>query len=488
MTARTAQTLFKTSGVSNIAATMGIRIDAAQIKMAVTALLLGISAFHKAFTQEGLNIGKAIMKGFTEGVANWKNAGADVKREVRKALGAENPKEIWEQIVTQWKRGIVVPKNVFKDFWNAVGSQFKRDKMKAFSPDERDDIQGNMLSFIFSAASVFAPITTFATSLLPLVAPLLPLFGAIGGAVFMVRNQIQGLIKAMLELEPLQRRLDFLGGSKEKGKGELSYAINTAKELNVPAKAATTAYSQIAIAARGTKMEGQGAKDLFEGISASLGALGITGQDAELVFMAYTQMLSKGKISMEELRQQLGEKFPPAMGTFAKALDISISQLVEMSSAGSLLSEEVLPKVAKQLNIDYRGAAKGAEGFSISLTRLQNVGMEMSVKLVNAFGGVFAFVIDIFTNLANGINAILDEILMLIGSFVIGVTATLGVGLVFLLKMNPIKVFLGNMSRFLTAGIGAFMGALGKFFMGILADVVDDFLGAQKTIMQNMYE
>jgi D-alanyl-D-alanine carboxypeptidase len=488
MTARTAQQLFKTSGLQNVAATMGIKIDTAQVKMAITALLLGISAFHKAFTQEGLNIGKAIIKGFNEAVANWKNVGSDVKREVRKALGAENPKEIWDQIVTQWKRGIVVPKNVFKDFWNAIGAQFKRDKMKNFAPDEREDIQKNMLSFIVSAASVFAPITTFATTLLPLVTPLLPLFGAIGGAVFMVRNQIQSLVKAMLELEPLQRRLNFLGGSKEGGKAELNYAMNTAKALNVPAKAATQAYSQIAIAARGTKLEGEGARDLFEGISASLGALGISGQDAELVFMAYTQMLSKGKISMEELRQQLGERFPPAMGIFAKALDISIPQLIEMSSAGSLLAEEVLPKVAKQLKIDYSGAAKGAEGFSISLTRLQNIGMEMSIKLVNAFGGLFSFVVDIFSNIASAINAILDDIIKIFSSFVIGVTATLGVGLVFLLKMNPVKTFLMNISGLLTAGIAALMGALGPFFLGILADVLDDFLGAQKTLMQNMYE
>jgi murein DD-endopeptidase MepM/ murein hydrolase activator NlpD len=176
------------------------------------------------------------------------------------------------------------------------------------------------------------------------------------------------------------------------------------------------------------------------------------------------------------------------MGIFAKALDISIPQLIEMSSAGSLLAEEVLPKVAKQLKIDYSGAAKGAEGFSISLTRLQNIGMEMSIKLVNAFGGLFSFVVDIFSNIASAINAILDDIIKIFSSFVIGVTATLGVGLVFLLKMNPVKTFLMNISGLLTAGIAALMGALGPFFLGILADVLDDFLGAQKTLMQNMYE
>ncbi|MFM5944978.1 MAG: tape measure protein, partial [Dolichospermum sp.] len=149
------------------------------------------------------------------------------------------------------------------------------------------------------------------------------------------------------------------------GDREMKYAQGVANKLNVPVKEGIDAYSQLAIAARGTKLEGDGVKSLFEGISASLSALGITGQDASLVFMAYTQILAKGKLSMEELRQQLGEKFPPAMGVFAKSLGVSVGELNQLISKGAILSEDVLPKVAKTLNEDYGKAAANRVGVGV---------------------------------------------------------------------------------------------------------------------------
>ena len=476
----------KTLKIDKILLGLGIRVDMQQIQKVMTAVLLGVSAFHRGFTQEGLNIGNAIAKGFKEAKNNITNAVGDIQRGIDKELGREDPQKIWQQIVTKWKQG-VVSRQTFDDFWSAVGSKFKRTALKSVDPENRDDIAQNALSFMASIAAVFAPITTFASVLIPLVAPLLPLFGAIGGAIFMVRRGLQGMIQEMLQIEPMQRKLDFLGGSKATGAKEMQYGIDASKRLGVPAKAAINAYSSMAVAARGTKLEGDGVRELFEGIGASMSVLGISGQDAELVFMAYTQMLAKGKISMEELRQQLGEKFPPAMQIFAKSIGKSVPEMIDLASKGALLSEEVLPKVAKQLNLEYGGATSGVHGLSIALSRLGTIGFEMSVKLTNAYSGLFAGIVNIFTSMADVVNNNLDNILMFINSFIIGTAAVLGVGLMTIFKMTSVGSHIANVGMFLGTGIGAAMTALGPHFLGIIADIADDWFGAQNTIMENMY-
>ncbi|MFM6728464.1 MAG: hypothetical protein ACKPJF_29270, partial [Dolichospermum sp.] len=126
----------------------------------------------------------------------------------------------------------------------------------------------NIMSFVASISTMIAPITTMAASLLPLLIPLMPLMGALGGLAIMVGRHISGLANSIKEVEPLQRRLNFLGGSPAGGDREMKYAQGVTNKLNVPVKEGIDAYSQLAIAARGTKLEGDGVKSLFEGISA----------------------------------------------------------------------------------------------------------------------------------------------------------------------------------------------------------------------------
>ena len=472
--------------IDKILLDLGIKINMGQIRNVMTAVLLGVSAFHRAFAEEGLNMGNAIAKGFKEAKNNIVNAVGDVQRGIDRELGKDDPQKIWQQIVTRWKQG-VVSKDVFKDFWDSVGNKFKRSALKEVDPEDRDSMGENVLSFVASAAAVFAPITTFATSLMPLVAPLIPVFGAIGGAVFMVRKGLQGMIQEMLVIEPMQRKLSFLTGSRAGGDREMQYSIDVSKKLSVSAKSAANAYGSLAVAAKGTALEGEGVKQLFEGINASISALGLSGQDAELIFMAYTQMLSKGKISMEELRQQLGERFPPTMQVFAKAIGKTVPELVDLASKGALLSEEVFPKVAKQLLLEYGGATNGADGLSLALTRLGTVGFEMSVKLTNAYSGLFAGIVNIFTSMAEVVNRNLDNILMFVNSFIIGTAAVLGVGIAMIMKMSFAGVWIKNISTLLSTGIAAAMAGLGPHFLGIFADIADDWFGAQYSIMENMY-
>ncbi|MFM8008967.1 MAG: tape measure protein, partial [Dolichospermum sp.] len=420
---------------------------------------------------------------FKEAMKNWGNVFDDMKIKAKQATKMDVLDDLTANIKKKIKQGTVVSRETFGEFFDALGKRFKDTKLNG----DKEGVFGNIMAFVASISTMIAPITTMAASLLPLLIPLMPLMGALGGLAIMVGRHISGLANSIKEVEPLQRRLNFLGGSPAGGDREMKYAQGVANKLNVPVKEGIDAYSQLAIAARGTKLEGDGVKSLFEGISASLSALGITGQDASLVFMAYTQILAKGKLSMEELRQQLGEKFPPAMGVFAKSLGVSVGELNQLIGKGAILSEDILPKVAKTLNEDYGKAAANSTGsLTVALTRLGNIGFDIAIKLTKAFGGIFAM----FTNLGANVLGIfrdsLEQLIPLFSSLMIGVTAVVGVGLATILSASPIATFLATAQNMIVVGLGSLMVNLAPFYAGIIADIADTWLGAQNDLMENM--
>lgn len=73
--------------------------------------------------------------------------------------------------------------------------------------------------------------------------------------------------------------------------------------------------------------------------------------------VAIQQMAGKGVISMEELRQQLGEAVPNAMRVMAQSVGLSIKDLVNQISKGGVQSHEALTKMFKEFEMQMGGSA-----------------------------------------------------------------------------------------------------------------------------------
>ena len=68
--------------------------------------------------------------------------------------------------------------------------------------------------------------------------------------------------------------------------------------------------------------------------------LGTSSQAFELATMALTQMAAKGKIMMEELRQQLGEHIPVAIKKVAEAMGMSMPEFYQAIEQGKISVQE----------------------------------------------------------------------------------------------------------------------------------------------------
>ena len=92
-------------------------------------------------------------------------------------------------------------------------------------------------------------------------------------------------------------------------------------------------------------------------MSKAAGVLGLRAHEVEGVFLALEQMLSKGKVTTEELRRQLGERLPGAFGVMAQTvqqlnpdIEVTVQTLDDMLKRGQVLSAEVLPKFSQVYN------------------------------------------------------------------------------------------------------------------------------------------
>lgn len=375
----------------------------------------------------------------------------------------------------------------FESLYRQGANQFRRKVFKGTDPREARDMAGEVPGFGLAAATMVNPAIGGIAAAAPLALPMLPLAVA-GLGLNNILAPIVGQIKeALMTVEPLIKRLDSVSGSPEAGARELDYVRGISSEYNVALKPALANYAQLSVAAKRTKLEGDGVKELFEGISASIRALRLSSADAELVFMAYTQMLSKGKISMEELRQQLGEKFPPAMNIFAKALGVSQTELNDLSAKGALISDEVLPEVARTLQQEFGEAAKaGANDYTSSLAKMENATFELQRVVSDKYGGLFGAITNLGAKAKLAVAGNFDTINKIIGAGLIGISAQVAVGLQAIASSPAIAAKLGGIQTMIMSSFKTGLIATAPFLVGIFADVADDFLGAKNSIFDNM--
>lgn len=151
-----------------------------------------------------------------------------------------------------------------------------------------------------------------------------------------------------------------------------AFLTKTSEDFGVEIGSLTKQFTQFYVSAK-DKLSGNEIQDIFRSITKAGSAMGLSTQNQERAFLALNQMMSKGTIQAEELRGQLGEALPGALGIMAKAVGVNEAELAKMMKAGQLLSADVLPKFAKQLEITYGiDNVNRIDNLSSAQTRLSN--------------------------------------------------------------------------------------------------------------------
>ena len=185
-----------------------------------------------------------------------------------------------------------------------------------------------------------------------------------------------------LEFERLETALNF--STAGRGIETLALLRGEADRLGLSFRESAKGYQQFSSATLGTSLESQ-TEDIFAGFRDAAAARILTPQATESLFRAVSQMVGKGRISLEELNQQAGEALPGLIQTAGRATANTTASLIKMIESGNVLAEELLPKLATQLSLESQsGLAAAANTAQAKLNRLNNEILH-SQKIIGGF-------------------------------------------------------------------------------------------------------
>lgn len=229
---------------------------------------------------------------------------------------------------------------------------------------------------------------------------------------------IAGSVSAGKEFQRLNRLLS---------KSDMQFVRSEADRLGLSLSSSADGFAKITAAAKGTRLEGQGARDIFTAVATASTAMGLSADESNGALKAIEQMMSKGKVSAEELRGQLGERLPGAFRIASQAMGVSQSELNKLLEQGKLMSDDFLPKFAKRLEEEWKGkAVEASKSFQAEQSRLATSFLELRAAISDS--GILKFVAEFIAKLKSVIEWLskVNPSILKWGVLITGVVAALG--------------------------------------------------------------
>lgn len=187
-------------------------------------------------------------------------------------------------------------------------------------------------------------------------------------------------VQAAAEMEQVQAGLLAVTGDSRLAGEQMDFVRRMASAAGVDVAAAGQAFLGLAAATKGTAVEGEPARQVFESVTLAMSKAGKSSAETQNALLALSQMASKGTVSMEELRGQLGEALPGALQAAANGLGIATQDLIKLVENGQLAAEDLFPALAKGLDDLYSGAP-AAQTLSQEITNIKNAFVEMAANI-----------------------------------------------------------------------------------------------------------
>lgn len=243
---------------------------------------------------------------------------------------------------------------------------------------------------------------------------------AMGAGGLGLSNFVSRLIDTARETNRVTTALKNVSGSAAQFAGNQRFLLDMAKKYGLEINALTGAYAQFTAAASVSGMNLENQRKVFESVSRATTAFGMSAEDSKGVFLALSQMMSKGKISSEELRLQMGERLPIALQAMAKAAGTSVAGLDKLLKQGKLMSADVLPRFAEALNEMIPNI--DTDNLETSINRLKNTFTEFTKN--TGVQDYYKQSVDKITEFvkygANNIRSIVTQLIAVLTGVVIG--------------------------------------------------------------------
>lgn len=212
------------------------------------------------------------------------------------------------------------------------------------------------------------------------------------GLITRIGAGIQLVFSSMLreldKIQGFQAIMSVTAKSTEVASQSFEFLRRTADRLGVQFDAISANYAKLVAAIPAGTDALRIAEKVFLGVAMAARTLHSTNQDTQLMFYAVTQIASKGIVSMEELRRQLGEKLPGVIQIAAAALNTIPEKLEAAIRKGIVSSEKFLPIFGDALIRTFADSSeRAAQSVSASINRLTNVWVDFVKEVLDSGAG-----------------------------------------------------------------------------------------------------
>ena len=280
---------------------------------------------------------------------------------------------------------------------------------------------------------------------------------AIGQVADNLGTALAGITSQAAAVQKMQRGL-AMASVDAKDFAEAQAAVGEmSQKLLMPLEQTTKYFAQLRANTKEYNLSVADTKEILEGTALAIMATGGSAEDLDGAMRAVVQIMSKGGVQAEELRGQLGERFPGAVVKFAQANKLSFEELQARLEAGTVGIREFVT-FAKENYTDY---AKFSEQLATAPEyagqRLKIALEQISLEIGGLFGPMGADIQDLLTGTINNIAQFIKDNRAYLRQMISDFSSIVG----------PIaKVFVELMKV-----IANFSVQVGKIFQGLFAGI-----------------
>ena len=211
--------------------------------------------------------------------------------------------------------------------------------------------------------------------------------GAIGAQVGQFRKALGAVAEYGAEISKLRIALRGVSSTQLDYERSLRLIQQATEDFAIPQSILTKQFTRLQASVQGAGGSVQDTKTAFNGIVAAVRATGGSLQDVDSALTATAQVFSKGKVSAEELRQQIGERLPGAFTLFAESIGKTPQELDKALEDGKVslqdfltFSESLFERFGETAQIIADGPEGAGDRLVVAMEKLNE---QMSPELAN---------------------------------------------------------------------------------------------------------
>jgi tape measure domain-containing protein len=209
----------------------------------------------------------------------------------------------------------------------------------------------------------------------------------IAGAGYAFAKLSEHAIATEMHLVGIRNQLFALSGSLAVARADMNYVMETADKFGIKFDEVASGFAKMDLAARGSKIAGEGVREMFTNIIAVAGNLTLSQENLSAILNTVERSLTKGVVQWRDLRGELSRQIPNAMILAAEAMAKTEPAMDHMIRRGEVMADVMLPKLfaamVKAYGVD---ATKGVDNLVASHNRLYNATLRFNNTMDQTFG------------------------------------------------------------------------------------------------------